>query len=62
MTTRESAFESAIAAFPAAIQAELQEIMEQEAVIPSERVSSWLDHLATDIGNLMIWLLPVAAS
>ncbi len=62
MTPRESAFESAIAAFPATIQADLREILEQEAIIPSERVSSWLDHLSTDIGNLMIWLLPVAAS
>lgn len=62
MAARENAFETAVAAFPETIQTELKEVLEPGAVIPSERVASWLDDMSLDIGQLMIQLLPVAAS
>ncbi|ETX07197.1 cytidine deaminase [Candidatus Entotheonella palauensis] len=62
MAAQENAFESALAVFPETVRTELKEVLDEGPVIPAERAASWIDHMSTSVGQLMIWLLPVAAS
>lgn len=62
MASANAPLETAISGFPQQIQDELRELLATGSVIPSKRVADWLKHLNIEIGNLMIKLLPVAAS
>lgn len=62
MVAQENVLESALAAFPEAVQAELREVLDEKPVISAERVENWLDCMSIDIHTLMILLLPIAAT